>query len=97
MEDGSLVIHTSGKDGKYVSKLFRSEAGSAWQNVAFTLDLKERRLSAFTINGTDILGSEAVPLGTAANTVASVWLKNQDAKNYASFRSLKLNLEPKTK
>jgi hypothetical protein len=97
MEDGSLVIHTSGKDGKALSKQFKSEAGSAWQNVAFTLDLKDRVISAFTINGTDILGSETVPLGTAANTIASVWLKNKDAKNYATFRSLKLNVEPKTK
>ncbi|MBP5626712.1 hypothetical protein J6X96_00890 [bacterium] len=97
MEDGSLVIHTSDKDGKAVSKKFKSDAGSAWQNVKFTLDLKDRVISAFTINGTDILGSEIVPLGTAANTVASVWLKNKDAKNYATFRSLRLNVEPKTK
>jgi len=97
MEDGSLVIHTSDKDGKAVSKKFKSDSGCAWQNVAFTLDLKDRVLSAFTIDGKDILGSEIVPLGTAANTIASVWLKNKDAKNYATFRSLRLNVEPKTK
>lgn len=97
MEDGSLVIHTSGKDGKALSKQFKSDSGCAWQNVAFTLDLKDRVLSAFTIDGKDILGSETVPLGTAANTIASVWLKNKDAKNYATFRSLRLNVEPKTK
>ena len=96
-EGGELMIHTHDKDGQYVSKTFKSEFGSSWQNVAFTLDLESRTISAFTINGKDFLGSETLPLGSKFNTVASVWLKNTDSSNFASFRSLIVNIEPKTK
>ena len=96
-EGGALTIHTHDKDGKYVSFDFKSEFGTAWQNVAFTLDLESRTVSAFKINGTDMLGSEIIPLGSKFNTIASVWLKNTDSTNFASFRSLKVNIEPKTK
>ena len=96
-EGGALTIHTHDKDGKYVSFDFKSEFGTAWQNVAFTLDLESRTISAFTINGQDMLGSEILPLGSKANTVASIWLKNTDSKNFASFRSAKVSIEPKNK